>query len=70
MQLEALVGFSEGWVTGALVMSLFVFCFRALFTYEGSNDIRVAGTGGEQQSNEEVDGLQEHQELEGWQGEL
>ena len=29
-------------------MSLFVFCFRALFTYEGnSNDIRVAGTGGE-----------------------
>lgn len=27
---------------------MFVFCFRALFTYEGnSNDIRVAGTGGE-----------------------
>lgn len=41
----------ERWNPRYWLQSSLVFCFRALFTYEGnSNDIRVAGTGGKYDS--------------------
>lgn len=44
----AVVSAEEAWSPECWSLSPLVFLCRALFTYEGnSNDIRVAGTGGE-----------------------
>lgn len=60
---EALVGSARADSTQRTGYRACLSCFRALFTYEGnSNDIRVAGTGGEYDHMRKQMGSWRHQE--------